>query len=346
MRIGKSDLEWAAAKGIIANGQVEALWRVLGERTADAPKFDLVHAAYYLGALLVIGAMGWFIGSGWERLGGGGIFIIAALYGAAFAGAGAWAWGRPGLRVPGGLLVTLSVCMTPLAVYGLQRALGVWPFDDPGVYVDFHRWIRGGWFAMEVVTVAAGLVALHFCRFPFLTAPIAFVLWYMSMDLTPIIAGTQAFAWEQRLQVSVWFGLAMLAAAYAVDRRTREDFAFWGYLFGLMAFWGGLSLHDSDSELAKAGYCLINVALMGVGVFLRRRAFMVFGAIGTFGYLAHLADAVFADSIFFSVALTALGVAIIVAGIQLKRHGPRLEAAIEMALPAGLRRLRPAARDA
>jgi len=212
--------------------------------------------------------------------------------------------------------------------------------------VDFHRWIRGGWFAMEVATIVTGLVALGFCRFPFLTAPIAFVLWYMSMDLTPIVAGTQAFAWEQRLQVSMWFGLAMLVAAYAVDRRTREDFAFWGYLFGLMAFWGGLSLHNSDSELAKAGYCLINVALMGAGVFLRRRAFLVFGGIGTFGYLAHLASVVFADSILFSVTLAALGVVIIAAGVQVKRQGPRLEAAIEAVLPIALRRLRPAARDA
>jgi hypothetical protein len=40
---------------------------------------------------------------------------------------------------------------------------------------------------MEVGTVAAGLVALRYFRFPFLTAPIAFALWFMSMDLTPLI---------------------------------------------------------------------------------------------------------------------------------------------------------------
>lgn len=59
---------------------------------------------------------------------------------------------------------------------------------------------------MELATVAAGLIALRFVRFPFVTAPIAFALWYMSMDLTPIIAGSDDFEWELRKQVSMWFG--------------------------------------------------------------------------------------------------------------------------------------------
>ena len=41
-----------------------------------------------------------------------------------------------------------------------------------------------------------------------------------------------------------------------------SDYAFWGYLFGLMAFWGGLSAMHSDSELNKVLYCLLNVGLV------------------------------------------------------------------------------------
>jgi hypothetical protein len=40
---------------------------------------------------------------------------------------------------------------------------------------------------MEVGTILAGSIALKFIRFPFLTFPIAFSLWYMSMDLTPLL---------------------------------------------------------------------------------------------------------------------------------------------------------------
>ncbi|MFP3499052.1 DUF2157 domain-containing protein, partial [Pseudomonas sp. SIMBA_059] len=85
------------------------------------------------------------------------------------------------------------------------------------------------------------------------------------------------FSWEQRREVSLWFGLGLLVVFLVIDGRTREDYARWGYLAGLAAFWGGLTLLDSGSELGKAMYCLINVALMGTAVLLRRPVFMVFG---------------------------------------------------------------------
>ena len=343
MRIVKKDLEWAASQGVIEDGQADALWRALTERGADRPKFDLIHVTYYFGALLVIGAMGWFMGDAWEAFGGGGIFLISAGYAAAFVVIGSMLWRRGGLRVPGGLLITMAVCMTPLAVYGLQRWLGLWGFDDPGQYKDFHRWIRGGWFAMEVATIATGLFAMYFFRFPFLTAPIAFVLWFMSMDLTPILFGSADFAWEQRQLVSLWFGLAMIAGTYIIDHRTKEDFAFWGYLFGLIAFWGGMSLMESDSELSKFTYFLVNLALIWMSVFLRRRAFMVFGTLGVMGYIGHLAQ-IFEDSILFPFVLIVIGLAVIYLGIQLKRHGARVARAVEDTMPLWMRRLRPSER--
>jgi hypothetical protein len=309
----------------------------LNERTANHAKFDLIHVAYYFGALLVIGAMG----AAWEEFGGGGIFAISLSYAAVFTVAGAVAWQRPGFRVPGGLLITMAVCMTPLAVYGLQRWLGLWGFDDPGQYRDFHRWIRSGWFSMEIATIATGLVALWFFRFPFITAPVAFVLWYVAMDLTPVISGNDGFDWALRQLVSLWFGLAMIASAYVVDRRTEQDFAFWGYLFGLLAFWGGLSLLKSDSEVSRFAYFAINLALIWMSVFLRRRVFIVFGALGVLGYVGHLAEIIFEKSALFSFILTAFGLAIIYLGILLKRHGARIAQTIENTLPAWIQRLRP-----
>jgi len=110
---------------------------------------------------------------------------------------------------------------------------------------------------MEVATIAASVVLLKFYRFPFLTFPAAFSLWYMSMDLTPLLFGKMDGAWNERLWVSLVFGLAMLLVSFAIDRRTKGDFAFWGYLFGMLAFWCGLSLMESGSELKRFIYCLI-----------------------------------------------------------------------------------------
>jgi len=341
VHLRKADLEWAASKGVIEGSQAEALWEILSEKTAGSPRFDLVHVLYYFGALLVIGAMGWFMTNGWEEFGGRGIFLISALYAAAFVGVGARLWNRHGLRVPSGLLVTMGVCMTPLAVYGLQRWLGIWGFDDPGNYSSFHRWIKGGWFVMEITTILAGLLALWFFKFPFLTAPIAFSLWYMSMDMKPIIFGGEEFSWDERKWVSLWFGFAMIAGSYFVDRRAKSDFAFWGYLFGAIAFWGGLSLMTSDSELSKFLYFLINVVLMGLSVFLRRKVFVLFGALGSFSYIGDLAYRVFKDSMAFPFALTIVGVLILCSGILLHRYGKKIEQALVAAMPVWMRNLRP-----
>jgi hypothetical protein len=346
MRVSRRDLDRAVDQRVISASQSEELWRALSEGDTDRQRFDLPHVAYYFGALVVISAMGWFMTEGWDRFGGAGIALIALLYAAVFVGAGSLMWNRAGLRVPGGLLVTMAVCMTPLAAYGIQEALGVWPGGNPGDYRDFHAYIEGGWFPMEVATVVAGLVALWFFRFPFITAPIAFVLWYVSMDLTPLIYGDDYFEAQGFQTVSLVFGLFMLLGAYLIDRRTEEDYAFWGYLFGTFAFWGGLTAFEGGSEAEWLVYGFVNLVLILLSVLLQRRVFLVFGSAGAFGYVGHLAWEIFEDSMLFPFALSAAGLAIIALGILYARNRERIEGAVVRAVPTGVRRLLPMQREA
>jgi hypothetical protein len=261
--VTEHDLDAAVTEGIITAEQREALLR----RAKGKSKFDVAHLAYYLGAMIVIGAMGWFITKGWDDLGGAGIAAVAAIYAIVFILVGKTLWDKYGLRVPGGLLYTMAVWMTPLVVYGLERVAGVWPQGDPGSYREYHIWIHGSWIVMELATIAAGLLALRVRRFPFLTFPIAFALWYMSMDIAPLLLGRDNLSWNERNWVSVAAGMLILIAAYIIDMRERgeEDYAFWCYLFGLCAFWGGLSVMESGSEAGKFVYFLINIALMVKG---------------------------------------------------------------------------------
>jgi hypothetical protein len=311
----------------------EDLLRTFEWRDSGRPRFDLPHVAYYFGALVVISAMGWFMTLGWERFGGGGILAISLVYAACFV-------------IAGGLLVTIAVCMTPLAVYGFEWMTGLWLQGLPGEYRDFYGWIEGGWFAMEVGTVVAGLVALRFFRFPFLTAPIAFSLWFMSMDLTPLIYGADYYGDGYQL-VSLFFGLAVLICSYLIDRRTEEDYAFWGYFFGMLAFWGGLTLLEGGSEIDWFFYGLISLALVMLSVFLQRRVFIVFGSLGVFGYVGHLAWEIFEDSLVFPFVLSAVGIAIIaLVGILYARNREQIERGMLSHVPKGLRRLLPPHRTA
>jgi hypothetical protein len=308
---------------------------------SSARRFDMAHLLWYTGALIIIGAMGLFSTLAFASWGGQALAITAAIYALLFTLLGSVLW-QHGLATPGGLCITVAVTLTPLFVFGMQDALGWWLQGDPGNYRDFYHWIKGGWLPMEVSTIAAGLIALAFYRFSFLTAPIAVALWFMSMDLTPWIFGADWAGFEQRRIVSLWFGLGMIAVAWWIDVKARDNLAFWLHLFGLIAFWGGLSWIYGDSQVSKAVFCLINVVLLAVSVFLQRRAYAVFGAIGVTGYLGHLAGEVFRDSLLYPFALSLVGLLILGAGLLYFRHQERIGTALSRSLPECLKRLRPA----
>jgi hypothetical protein len=163
------------------------------------------------------------------------------------------------------------------------------------------------------------------------------------MDMVPWIAGNAYPDWELKRKVSVWFGLGVLIVAGVVDYNGRDaDFAFWLHLFGLMAFWGGITATESSNEFGKAMYCLFNVGLLLVAIILGRRAYAVFGAFGISAYLSHLAAVVFKDSLLFPFALSLIGVAVIAAGLLYHRKQEAISAWLTAHLPAAVLRLRPA----
>ncbi|HUE86925.1 MAG TPA: hypothetical protein VMO26_12695 [Vicinamibacterales bacterium] len=340
--ISHEDVAAVAAEHGLTAADAVRLWNALCARGAGRPRFDAAHVAYYFGALVVISAMGFFMTLAWSAVGGIGLTALAAAYGVAFWMAGESLWRRE-LSTPGGLLFTMAVSMTPLAVYGIQDAVGIWPQGDPGAYREYYTHVRSSWIIIELATIGIGTAAIACRPVPFLSAPIAVALWFMSMDLTPLVFGAADYGWDSRLWVSVWFGLGMLLVAYWIDLKNslRQDFAFWGYLFGLMAFWGGLSLLDSGSELSKFLYCLIHLALIVVSVLLRQRSFIVFGALGVLGYLGHLSYRVFEDSLLFPVALTLLGILVIYAGVLYQRNAAAIAVRIETNLPEKIRALVP-----
>ncbi len=339
MELDRSHLKDAAEHGLISEQQAEQLWQFLREQGKDTPSFRITHVLYYLGGLIAIGAMSLFMTLGWERFGGGGLFFIALAY----AGAGLWLTGfflyRNRLPIPAGITATFVVVLTPLAVYGLQAASGWW--DEGEALREYHRLIDWRWMFMELATLASGAVMLWRYRLPFLVMPVAVTLWYMSMDLTPFLFGDSDLTWESRKFVSLWFGVLIVLLAFWVDIRTRhdKDYAFWLYLFGVIAFWGGLSMLDSGSELNKFIYLCINLIMIAVGAMLSRRVFAVFGGLGAAGYLGHLAYDVFKDSTLFPFVLTIIGLGVIYLGIVWQRHEATISNMLRGLLPLPVREL-------
>lgn len=343
LKLNADDLARAVSAGILQPGQDRALLDFLCSRPETQPSFQFAHVAYYFGALLIIGAMGWLLTEAWMNIGDGALLVIVLAYLLLFLLTGRSFWQR-GQPIPGGLLGAVAVSLTPLVAFAVQRLSGFWPLDDgQDDYRDYYRYVHVGWLNMEAATVAVGLLVLRLLPFPFIVMPMALALWFMSMDLTELVSGG-SLDWDTRNWVSLWFGLALLLASLLVDGRSRQDFAFWGYLAGLLAFWGGLTLMDSDSEWGKACYCLVNLLLMGAAVLLRRPLFMVFGATGVAGYLGHLAYDVFRDSLLFPVVLILIGLGLITLGVAYQKRRDALTESLRQHLPDGLRQLLPALR--
>ncbi|MYN04804.1 DUF2157 domain-containing protein [Pseudoduganella sp. DS3] len=341
MKLTRAMLDEAASKGLLDADQAGRLWQFLLEREQHTPGFKPAHILYYLGGLIAIGAMSLFMTLGWETFGGAGLLFISSCYIAAALGAVEWLRAR-GLQLPAGVLAAFAVVLVPLAVYGLQHVLGLWSADGPGgAYRDYHYYIDWRWVLMELATLAAGAVVLWRYRMPFTVMPVAVTLWYMSMDVSTMLLGAYGFFSHEGKIISALFGMAMTLLALWIDLRNRssKDYAFWLYIWGVITFWGALSSMDSGSEFGKLVYCLINVLMIGIGAALSRRVFAVFGGLGLAGYLGHLSYTVFRDSLLFPLALTAIGVAIIAAGVFWQRREAAIGAALRGVLPAGLRLL-------
>ena len=335
----RRDLQRAAAEGIVTSADVDALlaWAAgRADRTsaASSPReqargLNFVSVLYYGGALLMIAACAWFLGDKWEVLGSAGVLATTVVYAAIATSIGV-ALRRRGWLVAGGLLITVAVCLTPLAVYCVEDLLGWWPADPPGKYEDYYPLIRGSWIGMEIATVATALIALRFVRFGFLTAPLAFSLWFFSMDLAALLGGEWWSTWDGRRSVSMMVGLLTIVDGFALQRALErraedrgEDYAFWCFLFGMLAFWGALTATESQSEVSKLLYAAMNVGFIALSVQIRRVTFLVFGGVGVHLYIGHLAYEVFKDSVLFPFALMAVGLSMIISAVLAQRYWRR-----------------------
>lgn len=356
VEVGQHDLQACVEAGIISTAQSQQLWSrwsVAGAVAATmataqglrGPRFSFTNTLYYFGGMVAIGAMTLFMTLGWQAFGPWGLLAISTGYLLACLKVADYLKSRQ-LPIPAGILATLAVCLVPLIVWCAQQGLGLWPPGGSNSYSAYHTQINWRWMMLEFATLAAGVVMLWRYRLPFMVMPIAVTLWYLSMDVAHgLMQQGEHWDWTFMRDVSLVFGIATCFIALWVDVRSRratqaewrQDYAFWLYLYGTIMFWGGLSLRDSDSELGKFAYCLINLVLVFGGAAIGRRVFTVFGGLGVAIYLGYLSHKVFGDSLIFPFALTLLGLGVVALGIWWQRHEDRINERLSAWLPAGLR---------
>jgi hypothetical protein len=351
MQLSREALRQAVERGILTAPEADALWTHLaGEPEAvtrgpwaaapvASPPFSAAAQAApwkpLAAALAVAVVAAALLLGAFDRYGFGGLAVAAGTLAGTLLAAGRHRHLKSGGAL-GHVFISSAVLFATLAVHGLVRALGHGTVVGGGALRD---WLLGSWFPVQATAVAATVLALRSFRIPFLSAILAASIWFAAQDAAPVLFGDDP-GWGQRALLSALTGLVLLAAGLAVDRRTRDDHAFWLYLPGLLALSGGLVTWHAASESAVLAVLVINAALVLASLLLQRRSFAVAGALGMAAAAGHLADDLL-DAQALSFALAAIALAVIGLALLYHLHHHRLERLLASRVPPPLRRLLP-----
>jgi len=173
---------------------------------------------------------------------------------------------QSGRAIAAGVLATLAVAFFGTFVASAENALGILD-ADLGDY-------QPGALLIELATIVSALVALQRFRAPLLVLPIAVTFWAAVADLGSL------GSWDDAGEVlTVIVGIALIAAAVAVDRAGRQPYGLWLHLVGGFALGGGvIALVEGDFGWVLVG--LLSLAYVAASYPLVRSSYAVLGAVG------------------------------------------------------------------
>ena len=326
-----ADLEQWVEKGLITPEQltnirshIEAAGSVAEQVQAGPERrkgLNFVSLAYYFGGFMILLAYTIFMGLQWESLEFTGqiaisLFTIIVL----------WAIGyflqRNGFRIAGGLLIFAGTGIVPLFVFTVQRALGIWPDDQTYAYMEFYRIVAQTWILLELISIGVAVIVIWRVRFTLISLLIAFWTWFLSMDITRWGSQSAYWTWSDREQiVSTTIGVGMLGLGVWLQRRTKQDYSFWFYLFGHIIVLSHLSALTLNREgFLGIVYLAVYLSFVVASVWLQRRVFLVFGAVGCYSYLSYLAFQVFQGALGFVFALGVIGLLIVLTAVGYQKY--------------------------
>jgi len=274
----------AASRAGIETAPAQALYAELFPRQADDPARAVSEAGYadqptlsrlvrtllYAGVVLVIGAFGWWADGLYSSAGSGGVLALTLIFQAGFAGT-AYLVRRRGYASIGGVLLAVTVFMTPLAVYSAERVLGVGLHRS---YRDFYPWVSQGWMVMELLSIAVGAAAFTWFRRSFLLFPTLLFAYFLAMDGTAHVIGSQDVRTLGKV-VGV-YAAATFIAGVVLDYKGWRRHALWPHLFAMVASMWAIGALVWEPRLVLIIAAAIGIA---VGVWLGRVSYLVGGGI-------------------------------------------------------------------
>jgi len=264
--------------------------------------------------------MTWLTNQAWLDTKGLALFYLSSAYVGIFGYAGYYCWdGKAPVNIPqivGGIFTLIAVFISPISVWSLQRYFDYWTNNTPQI--------------LEWSTLfTTGAIAIYLVNFPLITFPICLALFGISeQDLAPLIFKDPTI--KQYDWISVIFGMVMIIGSITLDKyqqikQNKTDYAFWGYLYGVLAFCGGLadlrySVYTGD-ETFRWMYLITNLVLCSGTVLFQRYVFVIFGGCGACSAIVTflIAEATVEQNAWFSVIF---GTLLISFGLYVQQKTP------------------------
>ncbi|GLS82656.1 hypothetical protein [Paraferrimonas haliotis] len=302
----KQKLQQGVHQGIITQEQAESLLPILSEHHETV---SITRALIYLGAAIGLFSLWLFIDLGWQHWGGFGVAGLTLAYAAVAFGIDRWL-----IQPEQGLIkvlvrLFLAACV-PLFWFGVFVGVGWWEGDHIATsQVDSEVLILLVLFAVSCAALAS--------REPHALwwTPLTVAVWILILEITDAFPGR--FGWEESAQLTMVYGLVLMVIAYWRSAKDSFHYSLWQtlLLLGGYFFWLGLTLQHASSDTSRLIYAVVNIAFLGVGVWLSIRSFMALGVIGVLLYLGYLAYELFKDSIWLPVLFVAVGLLIIASAL-------------------------------
>ncbi len=327
------DLERWVTQGILSPTQLEQIHLDLQTVTPSTPipaeprkGLNLLTIAYYFGGFMILAAYAVFTFTMWNDLQKLGQVLITAV-----TITGLWILGAilrlvAKLDLPGNILIFAGVGIFPGLIYLLQ-------FLSFGRY-SIHTYISNDIYSLFVEFSGLAIAALFLLivRFPLLTLLTAGWTWALSLDIINRFQGPYDNYINLRTEIcTALFGLTMLIFGVLLQRRTRQDYSFWFYLFGhLQILFAFTAITLEKGELWGIAYILLYLTFIIASALLQRRIFLVFGALGAYFYAGYLTFSVFNGALGFIFAMGLMGLLIIFTAIGYQKFfRPWLETQIK-----------------
>jgi hypothetical protein len=196
------------------------------------------------------------------------------------------------------VLVVLSVIATAFRRAGRWIAAGLFAFAAVVAFGAFVAalWSWFGWLstsfvsgfhvgslALDLLVVAAALVALRRFRFPFISMIAAVVGWYFVADLL-----SNGGNWTATVTLLV--GLVYLGVAAGLDSGERRPSAFWFHLVSGLLIGGSLVYFWHSGTTGWILVALLGLAYIGFAALTGRSSWAVLGSFGVYAAAFHFGE--------------------------------------------------------